>query len=135
MLSLSKKTDYALLVLSALAERPNEYISLSAVAKERNLPYRFTAQVARALLKSKILESREGISGGYKLAKKAEKITVKDVVLAVEGGIALAACLKSKENICEQASFCPAKKGLPAVQKMVMETLSSKTIADLIKNK
>jgi len=134
MLSLSRKTDYALLLLSALAEKPNDYISLSLLSKERNLPYRFIAQVARALLKNRIIESREGSSGGYRLARKSSDITVKDVVLAVEGGVALASCL-NPEKSCSQLSFCPARKGLPAVQKLIMDTLSAKTIEDLMLSK
>lgn len=133
MLSLSKKTDYALLVLSELAQKPGAYLSLRDLAQSRKMPYRFLAQVVRALIKNDLIESREGARGGYRLNKSAKKISVRDVVVAVEGGVALASCLSHEAKNCALVSNCPLKKGIPHVQRLVLETLGKKTVADLMK--
>jgi len=130
MLALSKKTDYALLLLIALAKSEKKYVSLREISSARHLPYRFVAQIARDLAKEKILESREGVSGGYRLAKPANKISVKDIVYILEGGIALTECAEGK--VCKQAGFCPAKRGVSEVQRLVLETLGSKNLADFL---
>lgn len=133
MLSLSRKTDYALLILTALAERPNVFTSLRDLAKEKNMPYRFVSHVVRPLLRAGILESREGVGGGYRLAKEPSAVTVHDVVAAEEGGVALAACLDAtKHYACPQKAHCTVRRGMPTVQRLVLQTLSKHTLADLI---
>lgn len=133
MLSLSRKTDYALLILTALAERPGEFTSLRLLAKERRLPLRFIAHVVRPLMTRGILESREGVSGGYRLKKRPSEITVQEVVAAEEGGVALAACLDpTKHYACPQKSVCTARGGMPAMQRLMLETLAQHTVADLL---
>ena len=132
MLSLSKKTDYALLVLTTLAQQPKDYVSLRELAIKKQMPYRFLAQVARALVHDGLIVSREGSGGGYRLNKPAKKISVSDVVTAIEGGVALASCLSHSETECALATNCPLKKGMPSIQRMVLKTLTKKTVADLL---
>lgn len=133
MLSLSRKTDYALLILTALAERPDVYTSLRDLAREKRLPYRFVSQVVRPLLSHGMLESREGVAGGYRLAKDPASISVRDVVAAEEGGVALAACLDaSKHYACPQKAHCTARGGLPSLQRLVLQTLAEHSVADLV---
>ena len=110
MLSLSKKTDYALLVLTTLAQQPKGYVSLRELAMKKQMPYRFLAQIARALVHDGLIISREGSGGGYRLNKPAKKISVSDVVTAIEGGVALASCLSHTESECAMAVNCPFKK-------------------------
>lgn len=134
MLSLSRKTDYALLILTVLAQRPREFTSLRLLAKEKRLPRRFIAHVVRPLLARGILESREGVAGGYRLKKAASAITVQEVVAAEEGGVALASCLNpAKEYACSQKAVCTVRGGLPLVQRLMLETLARHTIADLLR--
>jgi len=99
------------------------------------MPYRFLAQIANNLTIGGLLESREGVGGGYRLAKSAKKITVHDVVSVIEGGVALATCLSKRDSVCVRSETCPLKSGMPMVQKMVLQTLARKSIADLIARK
>lgn len=135
MLSLSKKTDYALLLLTVLAQKPKEYFSIKNLALEKKMPYRFLAQIAKILTTGGLLESREGMSGGYRLARSAKKITVQDVVTVVEGGVNLATCLSKRDSTCIRSETCPLRFGMPMVQKMVLQTLAKKNIANLIADK
>ena len=133
VLSLSRKTDYALLILTALAGRQRQFLSLKVLAETYHLPYRFVAQVVRPLIQRGLLESREGAAGGYRLAKKPADISVREVVAAEEGGIALASCLNpAKHYACPQKTVCTARGGMPAVQRLLLETLARHTVADLL---
>lgn len=99
------------------------------------MPYRFLAQIAKILTTGGLLESREGMSGGYRLARSAKKITVQDVVTVVEGGVNLATCLSKRDSTCIRSETCPLRFGMPMVQKMVLQTLAKKNIANLIADK
>ncbi len=134
MLSLSRKTDYAILIVTALAKRPAAFLSLRALAAERHLPYRSVAHVVRPLTSRGILESREGLHGGYRLARAPREITIQDIVAAEEGGVALASCLDPRRGYgCPQLSVCPARQGLPRVQQLVLRSLAQYTIEDLLR--
>jgi Rrf2 family protein len=133
MLSLSRKADYALLIITALANASEGFTSLRELARKHHLPYRFAAQVVRPLVACGILESREGVRGGYRLARATSDITIQDIVAAEEGGVTLAACLDpTKDFACAQKAWCSARRGMPALQQLVLQALSQRTVADLL---
>lgn len=132
MLSLSRKTDYALLMLTSLADNQKGYISLRMLAQDLDIPYRFAGAVMGPLVKKKLIESKEGAYGGYRLAKHPSRITVRDVVVAEEGGVAMAACLDSeKAHTCTRKHVCTARRGISAVQRIILDALASRTIEDI----
>lgn len=91
------------------------------------------AHVVRPLVRAGILESREGISGGYRLLKDPATVTVQDIVAAEEGGVVLAACLDAtKHYACPQKSHCTVRQSMPIVQRLILQTLSKHTLADLV---
>lgn len=104
MLSFSKQTDYALLFLERLAKEKN-YLSLSQLIKETDLPHRFLARIASTLVKHKIIASREGKVGGYKLTDKFNQISFFDFLKIFEKDLEAVDCLKENyqcryQNIC-----------------------------------
>ncbi len=134
MLSLSRKTDYALLILTSLAGSCDGYVSLRALARDLEIPYRFASTVMQPLVENGFVESKEGAGGGYRLAKPSSRITVRDVVVAEEGGVAMAACLDSeKAHTCTRKHVCAARRGISAVQRIVLDALASRTIADIVR--
>lgn len=133
MLSLSRKTDYALLALTALARHRSGYMSLRALATRYGMPYRTLEQVVRPLVARGILASREGARGGYRLAKNPKDVTMKEIVAAEEGGVALVACLDaSKGFACELKPACPAHKRLPRIQQILLNALAEQTLLDVL---
>lgn len=133
MLGLSRKTDYALLLVTALARQGSGFVSLRSLAETYRLPYRFASAIVGELVKAGILESREGLKGGYRLAKDPDAITVTEVLSATEGTTALVACLDpAKDYACPQKTWCASRAGMPAVQRIVREALATHTIADLV---
>ncbi len=133
MLGLSRKTDYALLILSALARRGSAFVSLRALARDHRLSYRFAAEVVGLLTRAGLLESREGVRGGYRLARAAGDVSVAQVVHATEGGIALAGCLDPRTHgACPQKEWCTAKSGVGALQRMLLQSLATMTLADVV---
>lgn len=138
MLRFSRKTDYALLILTALAERWERdrhpsYVSVRSLADQHHLPYRFASAIVTALTRTRILESREGVRGGSRLARDPKDISLAEVIRSTDGDWAIVLCLDHGKHFrCALKGTCPARRGVPAVQKILRETLARHTIADLL---
>lgn len=85
-MKVSKKEDFGLIFMSILARKfSGEYISLADVSKETNMSNLFLKQIAWKLLKNKLITSKEGIGGGYRLARSPEQIRVSDIISSISG--------------------------------------------------
>src|SRR3989338_7802779 len=95
MLQVTAKTDYGLLLMAALAKKSgDEPVSLREIAEKQKLPYRFLTQIVIPLRRAGLLEAKEGVRGGYRFVKSADKISVGEIVRALEGDVALVSCAK-----------------------------------------
>lgn len=91
MFTINNKSDYALLMVSHLADR-KEFVPLSVLVRETKLPQRFIARIASDLVKHDILESREGKVGGYKISKSLKEITLFEFFKIFEEDLRLVKC-------------------------------------------
>lgn len=137
MLGISRKTDYALLIVTALAGHKGEFVSVRSLAREYRLPYRFASSIIGLLKRAGILESQEGIKGGYRLIKDPQAITVEEVVRATEGrSFAPVSCLDPlKHSRCPQKAWCGAREGMSMLQRRILETLKETTVADFLQER
>jgi Rrf2 family protein len=133
MFGFSRKTDYALLLLTALARQEGRFVSVRDLVRAHRLPYRFASHVLSALAHGGIAEAREGVKGGYRLAKAPEAIAVDDVLAVTEGTTALVSCLDPKKHFaCPQKTWCTARPGVGIVQQRIRAALRGFTVADLL---
>lgn len=131
MLQITKKTDYGLLFLSAMAkETPGEYIPLRKIAESENLPYKFLSQIAIELRSHGFVESKEGLGGGYRLKGKPNKIDLSDIIQTLNGPIAPTGCLRGK--YCQHAPRCGHKKIMDKLGRVVIDSLSQYSLKDLV---
>lgn len=93
MVSLSVKSKYGLSVIMELALHVNEGpIQIRNLAEARKIPQNFLEQILVELKREGLVQSTRGARGGYALAKKPAEITVKDVLLCLEGPSELSSC-------------------------------------------
>ena len=85
MISVTSKSRYAVVALAELARTGNEPVPTAQVAERRKIPVQFLEQLFSTLRRAGILTSHRGAKGGYTLAKPAEKISVLEVVQALDG--------------------------------------------------
>ncbi len=109
MLNITVQSDYGIILITSLLDR-KDFTPLSSLIEKTNLPKRYLARIAAELAKNKILESREGKVGGYRLTKQAEKITLFDYLKVFEGDLTITKCSKTDydcpwEGVCEHKSF------------------------------
>lgn len=90
----------------------------------------YLEQVALKLKEAGLIVGKRGPGGGYRLARPAERITVADVVEAVEGSMALVPCL-DKAEACSAHRGCASRDVWGTLQARIAETLEEITVASL----
>lgn len=89
-MKMSTKGRYGLRALIDLAVCENgEPIKLATIAQRQHLSLNYLEQIFGVLRRAGLVKSIKGANGGYRLAKKAEDITVKEVLEALEGGFSI----------------------------------------------
>jgi Rrf2 family iron-sulfur cluster assembly transcriptional regulator len=125
---LTRSGDYAVRAVIHLAMQESDNLStLMDISISENIPQSFLAKVMQVLSKAGLVNAYRGKKGGFSLAKNADKITIRDVVEAVEGPVTLNNCL-SGDGECERDSFCAAHPVWREAQEALLDVLDDYTI-------
>ncbi|GLK47658.1 Rrf2 family transcriptional regulator [Brevundimonas intermedia] len=131
------KTRYGLQALIFLARRSPEPATSGVIAQGSEAPRKFLEAVLLELKLAGILKSRMGRSGGYELARAASKITMADVLRALDGPLALAPCAARKTPQtcpgCKDLRTCAIRPSLSEARVAVADVLEHRSIAHLAK--
>ena len=106
MLRLNRMTDYAILVLGVLHGRPDVLLSSAQIAQHAQLTQATAAKIIKALGSAGLVTTIRGTKGGCQLALPASAISIADVIEAIEGPIALTACVEGAEEPCSVQQGC-----------------------------
>ena len=133
MLRLSKLTDYAVVVLMRLAAEahPTVVQTSPGIASATGVPEPTVAKVLKLLAASGLVTSQRGARGGYRLAKSVVDISIADVISAVDGPIALTACVEAAASPCEVRGLCAVRGRWELVNEAIEHALSAITLADM----
>ena len=127
-----KEADYAVRVLLYLATRGGTgYMSVTMLSTELGLPANFLRRICSTLIKAKILEPREGKSGGVRLVKSPAKITVLHLIELFDGKPELSDCTFRKK-LCPNRKTCVLRKRILGIEEIVNRELAAITIQTLI---
>lgn len=128
----SAKTEYGLRAALDLAYYYDECpIQLKRISRRERIPERFLEQVMSMLRCAGLVESVRGAKGGYILSRRPEKISLSEVVIALEGPINIMECVTESPSECEEVPMCVIRDVWSDVQKSLMATLSSISLKDL----
>jgi Rrf2 family protein len=130
MLRLSKKADYALLAMRHLAAQPRGVVSARELAETYDIPAELLAKVLQRLVRTKLLESQQGLRGGYGLARRAEAISVAEVIQAIDGPFTVTACSES-DHSCDQYSKCSIRDPLWHIKDRIVAALAATSVSEL----
>lgn len=127
----SKPCEYAIRALVFLARFPREGAAPGMViAREEGLPAPVLGKVLQELVRKGLLESRRGPGGGFRLARKPQLITLRDVVAAIDGLDQFAECAVGLEG-CSDDSPCPLHDTWKDIRRQLMNNLEVTTLADM----
>jgi Rrf2 family protein len=135
---LSLRGEYALraLVVLGLSYRPrdNSVVRIQSISEQQNVPKRFLEQILNDLKSAGILESRRGLSGGYRLRMPPDKITLAQVIRLVEGPLAPVSCVSEQfyeKCSCPDESKCGIRSIMKEVRDAIVTILEGVTLAQL----
>jgi FeS assembly SUF system regulator len=107
---LSSMADYAVVTMSAAARHcGGSRVSAAQLAAETGLPAPTVQKLVSRLTAAGLLRSSRGAGGGLKLARPAAAITLADIIEAVEGPIAIAACVEQGRHDCGLEASCAVR--------------------------
>ncbi len=129
---ISRSGEYGLKGLVFLASQPADRLFLvSEISKREKVPRPFLAKILQRLSKTGLLKSVRGVKGGFTLGKPAHKITMREVLEALDGPIALNRCL-IREGECKREEVCPIHPIWEKAQKQLLCLFENTTINDLV---
>jgi len=126
-----QKIHHGLLLTTELAARyaGGRTVSLQEIAATAGISQGFLEQVAFALRRAGIIVGRRGAGGGYRLARDPARLTVADVLVAIEGPISVMDCL-GDDRSCVLADHCANRNIWMKVRGLITSALKSTTIAE-----
>ncbi len=131
LMQIPRRVDYGLRAVIYLSSQdPEKCCSITEIAKQQGVPRRFLEKIIQDLIRSGLIKSKRGACGGYFLARTPDVISFYDVIAAIEGPIAVNACLDQHLG-CDQLPRCTMVGVWSEVQRKVTEVLTQTTIADL----
>jgi Rrf2 family protein len=134
-MKLSLRGEYALRALVVLGQNyGEEVVRIQAISDQQNIPKRFLEQILSDLKTARVVESKRGMSGGYRLAHSPEKIKLSVVVRHIEGALAPISCVSERfysKCTCPDESTCGIRSVMKEVREAIVKILENTTVADL----
>lgn len=139
---ISSGSEYALHCLLYLADSPAavKEASVRDLAELQGVPSEYLAKLFTKLARAEIVVATEGVRGGFRLARSAERITVHDVVVAIDGNRPLFDCreIRSRCVVFQDApptwvtrGVCSIHAVMQLAEKAMRAELKQHTLADL----
>ncbi|MBP7050581.1 MAG: Rrf2 family transcriptional regulator [Phycisphaerae bacterium] len=130
---LRRNTDYALRLLVGLASRGEDVaVATRVLAGEQDVPHQLACKLMQQLHAAKLVSSRMGPKGGFRLGQDADRISLLDVVGVIQGPLSLNRCLLNRA-CCPRRDVCPVRSRMGELQSRMEEYLGSVTLADLVR--
>lgn len=132
MLRLSKLADYAVVVLTRLEEaEEGAVMTAPGLAATTGVAEPTVSKVLKILAHAGLVEGRRGATGGYRLTRPLARMPLTEVITAIDGPIALTACVDSAAGFCDAEATCPVRGRWDPVNDAIRRALSGISIADL----
>jgi Rrf2 family protein len=138
VLSLTRKSDYALVALTYLGRRRQEGakpVSARQIAETFGLPLSLLMNILKELGQAKIVSSTRGVNGGYELTADPGRVSLLEVVTAIEGPTRFAPCTDGLPIVgqgCRLAEGCPIRDPIRRLHNRINGFLEETTLLDLL---
>ncbi len=140
MFGFTRKTDYALVALGAMAKSnacSHSPMSARQIAKQYHLPQATLMQLLKTLHRAGLVNSTRGANGGYYLAVTPNKITLSTVLEAIEGPLVVLPCCDDEASAepcveCQLIDTCPISDNMQRVNEMIAGFLHTIRLSDLL---
>ncbi len=132
MLRLSKKVEYALIAMVEMTDHiDSELITTKEIAKQYHIPLEILGKVLQALSKKGLIESIQGMHGGYRANHMWNEITIASIIETIDGPIDLMSCGNGNFCDCDQISVCNIKIPMEILQNELRAFFNNITLKDI----
>lgn len=128
---LSKMTDYAVVMMAHMGQSTGRVFAAPQIAEETGVPQPTVSKLLKELARGGLLTSIRGAAGGYRMDRTPAEVSVAEIVQALEGPIALTACVDGADDSCNVESFCGMRGNWNKVNTAIRTALESVTLADM----
>ena len=130
-----RNTDYAIrLVLNLARRHENGPISTRTAASEEDVPYQLACKLMQKLHNAGLVKSSMGPKGGFGLSAKPAKMSLLEVIEAIQGPLRLNRCLLGVD-VCPRQKGCPVMPKLAKLQKYICNYLGGITLDELLRGR
>ena len=134
-MKLSLRGEYAVRALLVLGLKYGQpVVRIQTISEQQNIPKRFLEQILNDLKSGGFVQSKRGIAGGYRLARKPDQITLASVVRHIEGALAPVSCVSShfyQKCSCPDESRCAIRSVMKEIRDAVVEIAERVTIGEM----
>lgn len=131
-MKITAKSRYALRILMDVAMAEDRAPrSIGQVAEAQAISEKFVSRIVVPLRRAGLLATVRGVNGGLRLARFPDNISLLDIVVAIDGPLALVRCL-ARPGVCPRQGCCAAENAWGAANAALAEALRRMTLADVI---
>jgi len=130
-MQLQISTDYAVRILKYLHIHKEDLPTAMTISQSIGITYPFFIKIANQLKQKGLLSAVQGRNGGYRLARSADKISIYDVFLSIEGELQINRCLNPNHGCTKgEVHACKFHRFLRSLQDKLIHEMTSQSIAD-----
>ena len=134
-MQLTRAGDYAVRIMAHLASVPwGSVIPRRQIQQREAVPAAHLAKLIQALGRAQLVRTYRGAGGGVSLAVRPERVTLRQVIEAVEGPIYLNRCVV-RPGACPRDLFCTGHPVWHRIQAVLLRELDAVTLAALVPNR
>jgi len=130
MLRISRLTDYATVLLAALAGEPERVQTATALAEQTHIAAPTVSKLLKQLQRAGLVTSTRGLHGGYQLSRPAAQISAAAILDALEGPVALTDC-SAGHGHCEIEDSCRVGRVWQRLNLAIRRSLNDVSLAQL----
>jgi len=128
----SKTCEYAIRAVIFIAQKSQdgERVSIKTIASGIDSPEHFIAKILQDLSRRGLVQSMKGPNGGFFLNEASRKLTLSDIVKAVDGNQIFVGCALGLKN-CSEKEPCPLHHQFKAIRNQIQMMLQSTRVGEL----
>ena len=130
-MQITRQTEYAIRTALELSTAPpGEFVQTKYISERHNIPEVFLKKTIQLLSRAGLVVTQRGSQGGVRLARPGKEITLADILVAIEGPLALNVCLVENYQ-CPNRPTCRVHRIIKRAQEALVKELTRETLEDI----
>lgn len=130
-MDVSRRCDYACRIMRAVSKRPGDYVSMSEVAEEENIPYAFTRSIQHDLTRAGFLKTTRGVSGGATLSCDLSQVSLLEFLEKLQIRTSMSKC-SNDPGFCTNHTNCSFHRVWRGADRLLKLYFASISLSDVL---